>query len=107
MNSLNYEIFSNKVHELMVKYGYTQKELAGMVKIDPASLSRIMSGDKKPSAELVANLATAFRVTSDYLLGIEKEEDFDLSNGIRLLARNKDKLTVEDKKEIIELLIDL
>ena len=96
-----------RIEELMKKRGFLQKELAEAIDIDPASLSRIISGDKKPSAEMLANLATALRVTSDYLLGIEKEEDLDIDKGIRVLARNKEMLTSEDKKEIIELLVGL
>lgn len=96
-----------RIEELMKKRGFLQKELAEAIDIDPASLSRIISGDKKPSAEMLANLATALRVTSDYLLGIEKEEDLDINKGIRVLARNKEMLTSEDKREIIELLVGL
>lgn len=91
----------------MQKHGFNQKTLAENVGIDPTLLSRILTGERKPSAELVANLATALRVTSDYLLDIENDEEFNLGKEIRILARNKEKLTVEDKREIIELLIDL
>ena len=38
---------------------------------------------------------------------VENDGVFDLGKEIRVLARNKDKLTPEDKREIIELLVDL
>ena len=107
MEKFNNAAFGNKIEKLMQKNGLLQKDLAGTVGVDPASLSRIIAGEKKPSAELVANLATALHVTSDYLLDIENDGEFDLGKEIRVLARNKDKLTPEDKREIIELLVDL
>ena len=107
MEKFNNAAFGNKIEKLMQKNGLLQKDLAGTVGIDPASLSRIIAGEKKPSAELVANLATTLHVTSDYLLDIENDGEFNLGKEIRVLARNKDKLTPEDKREIIELLVDL
>lgn len=99
--------FGNKIEKLIKKNNYLQKDLAGIVGIDPASLSRIISGEKKPSAELIANLATALHVTSDYLLDVHNNDEFNPSKEIYILARNRDKLTKEDKREIIELLVDL
>ena len=107
MGKFDNNLFSKKIEKLMQKYDFSQKELAGTIGIDPASLSRIIAGEKKPSAEVVANLATALHVTSDYLLDIENDGEFNVSKEIRVLARNKEMLTPEDKKEIIELLIGL
>lgn len=107
MGKFDNNLFSKKIEKLMQKYDFSQKELAGTIGIDPASLSRIIAGEKKPSAEVVANLATALHVTSDYLLDIENDGEFNVGKEIRVLARNKEMLTPEDKKEIIELLIGL
>ena len=100
-------MIGEKIKKHMNLKGLSQKELAEEVGIDPASLCRIISGEKNPKSDILANLATVLGVSSDYLLGIENEKDFDASRHIRLLARNKNKLTPEDKRELIELLTNL
>ena len=53
--------------------------------------------------EMIANIATALHTTSDYLLGIEKD-DFDYPRVRRLIARNASSMTELEKKELINAL---
>ena len=52
---------------------------------------------------MIANIATALHTTSDYLLGIEKD-DFDYPRVRRLIARNASSMTELEKKELINAL---
>ena len=56
------------------------------------SYSRYVSGERDPKPEMIANIATALHTTSDYLLGIEKD-DFDYPRVRRLIARNASSMT--------------
>ena len=53
-------------------------------------------------------MATALHVTSDYLLGTEKEGDLDSDYPriIRLIARNAAGMTAQQKRNIINALLE-
>ena len=101
----NMEI-GKKIEKVLLQSGMTQRELANMINLDETTLSRIIKGDRAPRTEVVANIATALHVTTDYLLDVEKTDDFDSKKEIRLIARNSSKLSPEDKKELINIVIN-
>ena len=94
------KLFGERLLLSLQRQGMTQKELAERLNTTEASLSRYVSGDRDPKAEMVANMATALHTTSDYLLGIEKDA-FDFPKVERLIARNSSKLTAEQRKKLI------
>ena len=49
---------------------------------------------------MLANIATALNTTSDYLLGIEKD-DFDFPKLERILARNSSRMSDQEKRALI------
>lgn len=94
-----------RIAELLKKNKYTQKELAGMVGVTEAAMTRYLKDERIPKAEVVANLATALNTTSDYLIkGIEENEGF--SEIQRLVARNASGMTDEQKMELIRILMN-
>lgn len=93
----------NRIAEMLSKRGLTQKELASTIGVTEAVISRYVSGERDPKPETIANIATALRTTSDYLLGIENE-DFDHTKIRRIIARNASKMTQEEKKALIDAL---
>lgn len=93
-----------RILESLQKRGVTQKELASRIGITESTMSRYISGDRSPSPETLANIATALHTTSDYLLGIENDE-FHFPKVQRLIARNASKMTPLEKKKIIEALL--
>ena len=95
----------NRIEKALEKNNISQRELANRIGVDESIVSRIISGDRAPKAEVLANIATALHTTSDYLLGIEKE-DFDSSKIIRLIARNSSKMSDLEKKELINALFE-
>ena len=70
--------FGQRLLSQLQKQNLTQKQLADRLNTTEATLSRYVSGDREPKADMLANIATALNTTSDYLLGIE-QKDFDLS----------------------------
>lgn len=95
--------FGDRLLSVLHKKGITQKELADMIDTTEATLSRYVSGDREPKAETLADIATALHTTSDFLLGIEKD-DFDQPRICRMIARNADSMTEQEKKELINAL---
>ncbi len=89
-----------RISESLQKNGMTQKELASRIGITEAVISRYISGERDPKPETLANIATALHTTSDYLLGIEKN-DFDCPKICRMIARNASAMTDQEKKDLI------
>ena len=95
--------FGQRLLNLLQKQGITQKELADRINTTEATLSRYVSGDREPKADMLANIATALHTTSDYLLGIESD-DFDFPKVERLLARNSATMSEKQKRALISAL---
>ncbi len=95
--------FGEKVLELLAERRMTQKELAELINTTEVTLSRYITGDREPKAETLANIATALQTTSDYLLGIEKD-GYDFPKVERLLARNSEMMSNEEKRKLINAL---
>lgn len=100
--------FAGRLTELLKQQGITQKELVERVGITEASMSRYMHTNRIPKSEIIANIATALHTTSDYLLGTEDEGNVetDYPRIVRLIARNSATMTKEQKKAIINALLE-
>lgn len=98
------EKIGDRIAQLMKKNGYTQKELAGMVGVTEAAMSKYLSNDRQPRVEVVANMATALNTTSDYLIrGVQPEEDF--AQVYRLVARSTATMSNEQKMALMKVLV--
>ena len=94
--------FPERLKELRLKKGLTQKEIAEEFGIKQPNYQQWESGKRRPTSETLEKFANFFGVTMDYLSG--NEEDFE---NIELLFRMNSKgLTEEEKanfkKELIE-----
>lgn len=98
--------FAKRLSEALEKSEMTQKELAVRIGVTTATLSRYISGERLPKIDVVANMATALHTTSNYLLGQEDNMEFDFMQVERLLARNAAKMTVKEKKALINALFN-
>lgn len=99
--------FARKMVSLMNEQGISQRELADIVGVTEASMSRYVNTSRMPRSEVISNIATALHTTSDYLLGKEDayaEED-EYPKIKKLIARNASQLTVEQKQELIKALL--
>ncbi len=94
-----------KISEILKKNNMQQKDLAERVGTTEAVISRYISGQREPKPEMLANIATALHTTSDYLLDIESPE-FNHSSIKRIIARNSSKMTMAEKKELIDALFE-
>lgn len=71
----NMEI-GNRIKELRIAKGMTQKDLADLFFVTPQAVSRWESNDTEPSVEMIGKLAEHFGVSIDYLFGLEVEQGY-------------------------------
>ena len=83
-----------------------QKELAKKANITEASMSKYLSGDRTPRIDVLLNIANALDVSIDSLVGSNKNAWNGLQDAKLVLARGKDSLSEEDKKELIKFILE-
>ena len=75
MENYKKELFSERLRELRAKLNLTQKDFASRVNITPATLSSYESGQKKPTIQTAAQIATEYNISLDWLCGISNEKE--------------------------------
>ncbi len=65
--------FGKMLKSLRIKAGLTQKQLAEKLGITSSVVSYYELSERNPSPEILVKLSHIFHVTTDYLLGIERD----------------------------------
>lgn len=73
------ENFSKRLKELRIHNNLTQLQLAHHLNVTKSMISAYETGIRCPSYEVLILISKTFNVTTDYLLGIEKQPKADLS----------------------------
>lgn len=71
--------FSEKIKSLRQQNNLTQAALAQKLGVTKSVVSAYENDLRRPSYEVLIQLARIFNVTTDYLLGIEQKSGVDLS----------------------------
>ncbi len=71
--------FGNTLKALRMKSCMTQKDLAAKIGVTKSVISYYELSERFPSPEVLIKLSGIFHVTTDYLLGIEKQDAVDLT----------------------------
>lgn len=72
--------FGNMLKNLRTNAGMTQTELANRLGITKSVVSYYELQERTPSPDVLIRLAGIFRVTTDYLLGIDHKKMIDVSD---------------------------
>ena len=72
--------FGNKLKELRKQAGMTQQQLANKLGITKSVVSYYELSERTPSPDVLKELSHIFRVSTDYLLGIERSKTIDVSD---------------------------
>lgn len=72
--------FGKKLHSLMKDNKITQQELAEKLNVRRGSVSNWVTDRRMPDSDTIVDLANMFNVTTDYLLGNDK----NIKDGINL-----------------------
>lgn len=68
----------SRIKKLREQFGYTQMELAKMLNVTRSSINAWEMGISVPSTQSVIELAEIFKVSCDWLLGVEKSATLSL-----------------------------
>ena len=88
-----------KIHDLRKQNRISQVELAKMVHVSQATVTAWETGKADPSSSALNSLADFFGVSSDYLLGREKNKDkkpIDIKNDPVVLSYGGKPVSKED-----------
>lgn len=71
--------FGSVLKKLRLKENMTQAHLAQKLGVTKSVISAYETGLRLPSYDILIHISKIFCVSTDYLLGIEKKEEIDLS----------------------------
>jgi transcriptional regulator with XRE-family HTH domain len=93
-----------RIRNRRMELGITQTQLAKAAKLTPAAISQFESGSRKPSFDALSKLATALKISTDYLLGRKQPsyEDILADPKVSVMFRGIMDLSEKDKKSMLE-----
>ncbi len=98
--------FNERLKETIKQSGMTQRELANAIGCTEAAVSHYLKGDRIPRTSVLTKIASALGTTADYLMeGVPVDSASEVSYAKKLIARNADHLSKNDKKEILDILL--
>lgn len=71
--------FGNTLKQLRLQNDMTQTQLAQKLNLTKSVISAYETGLRMPSYDTLIAISKIFKVTTDYLLGIEYKQEIDLS----------------------------
>lgn len=71
--------FGNRIKTLRLKNNLTQAQLAQKLGVTKSVISAYENDLRMPSYDILISISRIFKVTTDYLLGLEHKQEIDLS----------------------------
>ena len=71
--------FGNRLKNLRLRKHMTQSDLAERLGVTKSVISAYETGLRMPSYDILIKISRNFRVTTDYLLGLESKQEIDVS----------------------------
>ena len=71
--------FGNVLKALRLRENMTQAQLAQKLRLTKSVISAYETGLRLPSYDVLIHIARIFKVSTDYLLGMEQKQEIDLS----------------------------
>ena len=98
--------FGQRLEQMLKTRRMTQKELSEKAAVTEAAMSHYIKGDRTPRSTVLARIANALGTTSDFLMeGVPQSYVDEIGYAKRLIARNVDKMTNAEKREILSILL--
>jgi transcriptional regulator with XRE-family HTH domain len=100
--------FSERLKKARLEKGYSKSDLAKEINVHYSQIGRYEEKGAQPSADILAKLANALEVTSDFLMNGTSEDladstltDKELLNQFKMI----EKMT-EEKKSVVKIFLD-
>ena len=94
--------FGNRLKELRLQAGLTQKQLADLIGVTKSVISFYERQERTPSPDVLKKLASVFHVSTDFLLDIDNVKRLDISgldeNDIQIVSMMVDALRKKNQK---------
>lgn len=90
-----------RIATLLREQNMSQRELAARVGATEAAISKYIKGDREPRAEILANIATVLKTTSEALLGMDEGVKTPFGTVKALCARAAADMSQEEKNDLI------
>lgn len=98
--------FGGRLSALLNEKRISQKELSEKAGVTEAAISHYVKGDRIPRASVLAKIADELETTSDYLMnGTASNTQEEIKLATKLIARNTDQMTKEEKMKIMSILL--
>lgn len=72
-------MLGQRIYELRTLHGWNQVQLAQKLSITKQTVSNWENGNIQPSIEMLLRMSSLFRVSTDYLLGLEPLKSLDVT----------------------------
>ena len=98
--------FGQRLAQLRKEAGFTQQELADEIGVSRRMVAYYETESEHPPANLLVDLATALKVSTDELLGVKATKKKTTQPDNRLLRRMQqiEKLPAKEKRQIIQVI---
>ncbi|WP_204780375.1 helix-turn-helix transcriptional regulator [Limosilactobacillus oris] len=98
---------ANRIKEARKSKRYTQKDLASLLNVKPATVSGWEVGRNEPSLDMLHKLSNVLGVSFEYLTGVvsqTSDDDHPLTRNQKLVAYSIDPdISDEERQDIIEM----
>lgn len=95
-----------RISNLMRLHHINQSQLAARSGTTQPNISKYIAGQREPSADILANIATVLHTTSEHLLGLpEKETETPFGTIKAYCARHGGNLSEDEVRELIMTLL--
>lgn len=94
-----------RIKQILKKQNISQAKLCELTNIKAPAMSKYLNGDASPRTEIIVKISDALNVSLYTLLGKQEEKDAYFICKNALMARSGNKLTDEEKKELITLIL--
>jgi len=93
-------VFGSRLRELRLRKGSLGKELADILKVEPATITNWEKGNRFPKDDMLIKIADYFNCSLDYLLGRSNIND----SKIRECEKYPHSLTPEELEKVLSIL---
>lgn len=97
------EKIAERLKEARILAGLSQDNAAKMLSLQRPAISEIESGKRKVSAEEIIQFSKVYKVSATWLL-LKEDDDVELSNELKVAARELGKMSDVDREKLLYIL---
>ena len=100
--NLSAQLLSQRLIHLRKERGFTQRQLADLIRISPSTYNQYEVGRLKPNYDVLMNLANLYNVSIDYILGRTDDPTPPKTGRSSFETRNESQHPKDSRQQMIE-----